>query len=293
MWTKFTEWCRGVDMSYLPADPLVLALYLLMLTQIAGSFSTVKCASAAIAAFHEAANLCSPTKSPIVGSVREAAHRLLDKAANKKEPLSWDSVVRIAERAVQRGATLRQLLIATIISVGSCGFFRYDDLSKVTVDLVLLYRAHMEIFLESRKNDQYREGHWIPISCIPACTACPMSLTMRFIERANSSGARPLFSAVSILDGEEVYGDQPISYSHMRTLFLSAVAEIGLAVEHFGTHSMRAGGATMAANQGVPDRIWMEHGGWKSSKAAAGYVKSSREAKLSVTHSMFGQPAAR
>ena len=33
--------------------------------QIAGSFNTIKCASAAIAAFHQAANLCTPTKSPL------------------------------------------------------------------------------------------------------------------------------------------------------------------------------------------------------------------------------------
>ena len=151
----------------------------------------------------------------------------------------------------------------------------------------------MEIFLEDRKNDQYREGHWIPLSYFPRCKGCPMLLTLKLIDRAKLSGARPLFSAVTVQDGKEVYGNQPISYSHTRELLLRAFRDVGLPAEQFGTHSLRAGGATLAANQGVPDRVWMEHGGWKSAKAAAGYVKSSKEVKLSVTHSMFGMSAAR
>ena len=292
MWDRFKQWCQGTGVSFLPAEPIIVALYLLMLMQIAGSFNTIKCASAAIAAFHQAANLCSPTASPIVGSIREAAKRMQHAGVNKKEPLSWDAVVQIAQKALEPAATLKQLLIATIISVGFCGFFRYDDLSKITVDLVLIYRSHMEVFLESRKNDQYREGHWIPISYIPGCKGCPMLLTMQLIERAGLSGGRPLFSAVTLQEGKEVYGQQPISYSCLRGMMLTAIADIGLPVEAFGTHSLRAGGATLAANRGVPDRVWMEHGGWKSSRAAAGYVKSSREVKLSVTHSMFGRPSA-
>ncbi len=63
--------------------------------------------------------------------------------------------------------------------------------------------------------------------------------------------------------------------------------EVGLPVEKFGMHSMRSGGATLAANSGVPDRLWMEHGGWKSFRSAVGYVKTSSEVKASVTKAMF------
>ncbi|CAL8465739.1 g5275 [Coccomyxa elongata] len=169
MWDRFKQWCQGSGVSFLPAEPLIVALYLLMLMQIAGSFKTIK----------------------------EAAKRVLHAGVNRKEPLTWDAVVQIAQKALEPAATLKQLLIATIISVGFCGFFRYDDLSKITVDLVVMYRSHME-------------------------------------------------------EGKEVYGEQPISYSCLRGMLLAAIADIGLPVEAFGTHSLRAGGATLAANQGPP-----------------------------------------
>ena len=113
---------------------------------------------------------------------------------------------------------------------------------------------------------------------------------MQLIERAGLSGDRPLFSAVTLQEGKEMYGEQPISYSCLRGMLL--LTDICLPVEAFGTHTLKAGGATLAANQGVPDRVWMEHGGWYSSRAAAGNVKSSREVELSVTHSLFGRPPA-
>ncbi|KAK9918656.1 hypothetical protein WJX75_005689 [Coccomyxa subellipsoidea] len=57
----------------------------------------------------------------------------------------------------------------------------------------------------------------------------------------------------------------------------------------YGLHSLRSGGATLAANSGVQDSLWMEHGGWKSERAARGYIKTSVASKLSVNHSMFPQ----
>ena len=38
-------------------------------------------------------------------------------------------------------------------------------------------------------------------------------------------------------------------------------------------HSLRAGGATSAANVGIPDRLFKRHGRWASENAKDGYVK--------------------
>ena len=77
-------------------------------------------------------------------------------------------------------------------------------------------------------------------------------------------GSRPLFSAVSVHEGQEVYGSTPVSYQSLRKGVLEVFQEVGLPVQKFGLHSLRAGGVTLAANSGVPDRLWMEHGGWRS-----------------------------
>jgi len=48
-------------------------------------------------------------------------------------------------------------------------------------------------------------------------------------------------------------------------------------------HSPRAGGATAAANAGVPDRLFKRHDIWHSENAKDSYIKGNLEAKLKVS----------
>ena len=73
------------------------------------------------------------------------------------------------------------------------------------------------------------------------------------------------------------------SKHRMRELLLENLAEIGLDPEIFGLHSLRSGGATVAANAGVPDRLFKRHGRWRSENAKDGYVNDSLCSRLSVT----------
>ena len=50
------------------------------------------------------------------------------------------------------------------------------------------------------------------------------------------------------------------------------------------THSLRSGGATAAANAGIPDRLFKRHGRWSSDSARVGYVKDS--SRLSVSKAL-------
>ena len=43
-------------------------------------------------------------------------------------------------------------------------------------------------------------------------------------------------------------------------------------IPKIGTHSLRSGGASAAANAGVPDRLFKRHGRWLSDSAKDGYV---------------------
>jgi len=49
--------------------------------------------------------------------------------------------------------------------------------------------------------------------------------------------------------------DKPISYSTIRGAFRRDPLSLGVEPSKFGLHSLRSGGATMAANNGVNDRI--------------------------------------
>ena len=64
----------------------------------------------------------------------------------------------------------------------------------------------------------------------------------------------------------------PLSYTRARELVLTAFESIGLDKKDFGLHSLRAGGASAAANAHVSDRLFKRHGRWKSEKAKDGYI---------------------
>ena len=53
-----------------------------------------------------------------------------------------------------------------------------------------------------------------------------------------------------------------------------------------GLHSLQAGGATAAANAGVPDQLYKRHGRWRSESAKDRYIKDSQQTLLWVTESL-------
>ena len=64
--------------------------------------------------------------------------------------------------------------------------------------------------------------------------------------------------------GEKLRSAGRITYSTLRELFRKKLIELGHPPDRYGLHSLRAGGATAAANAGVQDRLFKRHGRWKS-----------------------------
>ena len=80
--------------------------------------------------------------------------------------------------------------------------------------------------------------------------------------------------------------NQPMSYTRVRELILEVLTPLVGDVSKFCVHSLRAGGASAAANAGVPDRLFKRHGCWKSETAKDGYVQDSFSKLLSVSKSL-------
>ena len=68
-----------------------------------------------------------------------------------------------------------------------------------------------------------------------------------------------------------------------RKLVLQKPAALGLDPKRFGLHSLRPGGASAAANAGIPNGLFKRHGQWHSENAKDGYVKDFLETRLSVS----------
>ena len=77
-----------------------------------------------------------------------------------------------------------------------------------------------------------------------------------------------------------------LSYTTVRESVRNLLKHVVDDVSVFGVHSLRAGGATMAANSGVQDRQFKRHGRWKSETAKDGYVKDSLDNRLAVSRNL-------
>ena len=57
-------------------------------------------------------------------------------------------------------------------------------------------------------------------------------------------------------------------------------------ITNFSTHSARSGGASSAANSGIPERNFQRHGRWASVSAKNTYIKDSLASRLDVSKSL-------
>ena len=86
--------------------------------------------------------------------------------------------------------------------------------------------------------------------------------------------------------GHNPIGGYKMSDSYIRKHFNSLVKTYLPDVSNISPHSLRAGGASSAAENGVPDRMISKHGRWKSEGARNGYIKDSVENRLSVSKNL-------
>lgn len=76
-----------------------------------------------------------------------------------------------------------------------------------------------------------------------------------------------------------------LSYTRAREIIKDAFRDI-TDVSSISLHSLRAGGATAAANTGNADRLFKRHGRWQSENAKDGFVKDNFQSSLSVSKSL-------
>ena len=145
----------------------------------------------------------------------------------------------------------------------------------------------MAIFLERSKTDTYRNGRTVLIARARG-SLDPVANLYKYLQLANipDDSNMYIFRQITKRKDERQYlrkTDKPIAYSTMRKAILTALSSIGLPASEYGTHSLRAGGASAAARQGVPDRLFKVHGRWRSEDCKDRYIEESLHNKLKVT----------
>lgn len=271
--------------SVFPASPFHVAIYLQHLLEESHSPSVIDSAFYGIKWAHSMAGIPSPTDNPIVEAVRSASKRIFGAGiVNRKEPISSSLILDIIGKSnLDNPVELRNV---TMYVLSFTGFFRFDDVSRIRRNDISFNQGFMVIKVLKSKNDQLRRGDEVIISELSSC-ACPVKLLKRYLSTFNiSPDFRDLiFRPISRGKGscKLVAPDRPISYSSIREAFKRDLKSVGADPSKFGLHSLRSGGATMAANSGVNDRVFQRHGRWKSVQAKDTYIDDDLAQRLSVS----------
>ena len=273
--------------QHLPANPVTFALYLLSLIQGGSHVSKIEGRVYSVKYFHRMVGLGDPTEHSLVSQMVEVAKRLCTQPVCRKEPLTRQHIGAIYDKFGGEKMTLTDLRTFVMIILGFCGFLRFDELSNVRFRDVSFANVYMKIFIEKSKNDQYRLGKWVHISC-GNTRLCPVKNLAWYARVAKLRKKQYLFRRIVKTKYSEKLAatNRPLSYTRTREVIRSALELIGVDKSEFGTHSLRSGGATMAANSGVPDRLFKRHGRWRSERAKDMYIKDDLRKLLSVTKTM-------
>ncbi|MEW8548151.1 MAG: tyrosine-type recombinase/integrase [Candidatus Thiodiazotropha sp.] len=280
-WEKFIVSKGGCA---LPANPIHVALYLTELLDSGNSDSVITSALYGIKWVHKTCDLQDPTDNTFVSNLVEAAKRIAVRSVKKKQPVTVDMLKSLCAK-YSSSSDLLVIRDLCMILLSFCGFLRYDEISSLRCNDIQIFDSYLILKIKKSKTDQYRQGDEVPISK-GSSIACPLRMVLRYLEVSKQSCTsnkylfRPVFRSGHTC--ALIHKDKFLSYTRARECILGRLKEVAGDID-LGLHSMRAGGATEAANSGVNDRCWKRHGRWKSDRSKDGYVADSLECRLMVS----------
>ena len=282
---RWKQWADTKDsIEAFPVRPLHFALYLQHLGSQSQSKAAVEEAINAVSWFSQAAGLVPMTSDPFIKTVLAGLQRSLAKPKVKKEPVT-PTMLREMVDSLGAKPSLSDLRIVAIAVTAFSAFLRFDEIVKIRCCDVDFLSDHMVLKIRSSKTDQYRQGDEVVVARTWTPT-CPVAKLEQYCNLAgiNRSSTERLFRAIiKTKNGEKLRKSGSLSYSRIREILMGKICSLGYDSSAFGTHSFRAGGATLAANEGVPDRLFKRHGRWKSETAKDGYIKDSLQVRLEVS----------
>ena len=287
----FDRWKRWADhqaeVAVYPILEAHFALYLQHLAESTESKAAVEEAVNAVSWVQQLSDNQPVSTSPFIKTTLSGLQRILAKPKKRKEPITAAMLARMVSSLGQAPSLSDVRLVASSL-LAYAGFLRYDEVARLCCCDVQIGPDSMSIHVTSSKTDQLRQGDHVLISRTNTPT-CPVAMMEWYIQAAGISLASKLrlFRAItSTKKGECLRAGGSLSYTRMRELLLKKLTDLGYDKSCFSLHSLRAGGATAAANAGVPDRLFKRHGRWKSESAKDGYVKDSVDALLSVSKNL-------
>ena len=257
----------------------------------ANSYSVINTATCAISWAHNLAGLESPIKHILVSEICNGLKRKLARPSQPKEPFERKHIHQLFKS--MQSSQLTDVRNTLIIVLAYFAFLRVDELRHMRATHIRITDDHAEITIPKSKCDQLRQGNTVLVARLVG-SYCPVALLELYLKSASLD--------IAVIEKKEVYifrrlkisnkslslseKDMPMSYSSIREVVKRKATQLGLDAKFFGTHSMRIGGATTAANSLIPDRLFQKHGRWASASSKDRYIKDSVQQRLNISQAL-------
>lgn len=230
-------------------------------------------------------------KDPRVQRMKRSLKKRDRKPKRRRLPITV-AILRDVVLAARAVRSHEQVMLWGAMSLGIHGLFRAGEIvrgsgKKTTLTWsdceISSNGAQIRVFLKTSKSDLRSRGVWVTIKATGS-SVCPVSYMLMVSRYCAKSGVEreecPVFHHP---DGK------PWTYKELHAGIRGAVQALGFNSKEYGSHSLRIGGATTLALQGVQAHVIKSKGRWKS-LAYQLYVRDNGEHEESVAKA-FGRAA--
>lgn len=297
-WTHFSTWCAGLGRDPLSGDPDLVAMYIVRRADDGLAVSSIRVALAAIRTAHQLAGIGLDLSQPrfrmtLEGLVRSRGIRPTRQAA----PAVPDVLARMLATLPSPDAPLG-LRNRAMLLLGFGAALRRSELVALCIsDVARVSGRGLTVLVQRSKTDQRGRGQQIAIWANPADPlTCPLSAVERWLAvreaaldvsscfSAEARDGRPLFCGMS--KAGRLSGIA-LSDKAVARLVKRAAEAAGLDPAKYSGHSLRAGLATAAGDQGAGLADLMRQTRHKSTEVALGYLRPADLWRNNVTEDVF------
>ena len=299
-WRQYEAWCAALGREPLAADPDTIAMYVVRCADQGLAVSSIRVALAAIKTAHLLAGLSLDLRHPRLAMVVEGVTRSKGVRPRRQAAPAVPGVLRLmlAKRPAATtplGARDRAMLL-----LGFGAALRRSELVALALgDVEPVPGRGLRVLVRRSKTDQHGQGQAIAVWANPAePQACPLAALDAWLAHRRTApdldwtasavarAERPLFCAVTKIG---VVTGAGLSDKAVARLVKQAAADAGLDPERYSGHSLRAGLATAAGDQGAGLAELMRQTRHKSTEVALGYLRPADLWRNNVTQGVFGQ----
>ena len=299
-WAHFSAWCRSMDREPLGGDPELVAMYVVRRADDGLTVSSIRVALAAIRTAHLLAGVPLDLSQPRFRLTMEGVVRSRGVRPTRQAAPAVPAVLETMLAGLPCPGAPLAIRNRAMLLLGFGAALRRSELVALRLgDVQIVPGRGLTVLVRRSKTDQHGRGQQVAIWANPATPlTCPAASLERWLALRDSApdvascfsaegrSALPLFCRMS--KAGRLSGIA-LSDKAVARLVKTAAEAAGLDPERYSGHSLRAGLATAAGDQGAALTDLMRQTRHKSTEVALGYLRPADLWRNNVTERVFAR----